>query len=98
MTNHTIDLQQYFYTAVNCYMACIKPGCHLNAYNACRALHTKNYTLKIKSMQETEENCASEKQKYVNACDVCHTSSPYMAKRKNRIDPIFHATNATQAL
>ena len=59
---------------------------------ACMPLRTKNYAVKIKSTQRTQENYASEKQKYTNAA-----SGPWcVAKRKNRIDPIFHARNASR--
>jgi len=46
-------------------------------------------------MQQTQENYTTEKQKYASASDATHGIGPCITKRKNRIDPIFHARDAS---
>ena len=78
-----------------------KPGFHSKARNARKALRKKKYASKIKSAQETQQtqkNTQAKKQKYASASHATDASGPCARKHNDRIDSIFHATHATQAL
>jgi len=83
------------------YEGSLKRGFHSNARNTRnvrKALRKKKYTSKIKSTQEmqlTQENNASKKQKYASASHATDASGPYVRTCNDRIDSIFHSTNAS---
>jgi len=77
------------------HLSYLKPGFHSNAHNARNALRKEKYASKIKSAQETQqtqENYANKnKSTQAHATDA---SGPCVRKRNDRIDSIFHATQA----
>ena len=92
------ELVDFFATCPG--LTSLKPGFHSNLRNARKVLRTKNCAVKINSTQatrETQENYSSEKQQYANASDeVTQVVLANIAKRKNRIDPVLHARNASR--
>jgi len=71
----------------------LKPGFHSNARNARKALRKEKYASKIKSAQETQqtqENYASEKQKYASA-----SHATVLAQENATIESILFFTQRT---